>query len=237
MFTAGSILYHNNTFNLVEWIFLDNAFKIRPEKKSDLPVVFVEIDKKSLFSLGEWPWSRDIHGKLVADLSSMNAKSIMFDIFFATEQNADTALATFFFIQSCMVSENVYLSINLDISKFGNLNISEEPSFLERFSYPLEPPCWADIFSANELPLVKPLYESSKSAGHISVLEDSDGKIRRVPLFLKNNEKYYPQIALRIFIDNYDIEKIDFPKKRKIRLISKDGKNYVVPSTQNSSTL
>ena len=229
MFTAGCFLYHNNTFNLVEWIFLDNAFKIRPQKDCDLPIVFIEIDKKSLFTLGEWPWSRDIHGKLVADLSSLNAKSIMFDVFFATEQNADTALATFFFIQSCMVSDNVYLSINLDVSAGADQANSTEPSFLERFSYPLEPPYWADIFSAKELPLVEPLYESAKSAGHISVIEDSDGKIRRVPLFIEKNSKYYPQIALRIFMDNYDIEKVDFPEKGTIRFISKTGQNYVVP--------
>jgi len=229
IFSAGSILYHNNTFDFVEWMFLDNAFKIRPQKKSNLPIVFIEIDKKSLFSLGEWPWSRDIHGKLVADLSSLNAKSIMFDIFFAGEQNSDTALATFFFIQSCMLAKNVYLSINLDISASPGKKISTEPSFLDRFSYPLKLPCWANVFSGKELPLVEPLYKSAKSAGHISIVEDADGKIRRVPLFIEKNSKFYPQIALRLFIDNYNIEKIDFPKKGYMRLTGRDGSVYLVP--------
>ena len=46
-------------------------------------IVIVKIDDASLRKVGNWPWSRATHAKLVDQLTQMGARSINFDIMFA----------------------------------------------------------------------------------------------------------------------------------------------------------
>ncbi len=46
-------------------------------------IVIVKIDDASLRRVGNWPWSRAVHAKLVDQLTRMGARSINFDIMFA----------------------------------------------------------------------------------------------------------------------------------------------------------
>ena len=45
-------------------------------------IVIVKIDDKSLRELGNWPWSRASHAKLVDQLTSLGARQILYDIYF-----------------------------------------------------------------------------------------------------------------------------------------------------------
>lgn len=69
-------------FEVFEQKTLDLRYKIRGEIKKDFDVVIVGIDEKSLVELGKWPWKRDIHGRLVTELSKLEVKSIGFDVSF-----------------------------------------------------------------------------------------------------------------------------------------------------------
>ena len=49
---------------------------------TEQPVTIVDIDEASLHKLGQWPWRRDVLGKLVTNLSKLDAAAIGFDIMF-----------------------------------------------------------------------------------------------------------------------------------------------------------
>ncbi|MGO4832464.1 CHASE2 domain-containing protein, partial [Rhizobiaceae sp. 2RAB30] len=67
-----------------------------PPRPADGPVV-VAIDEPSFAELGlQWPWPRDLHGRLVSALREAGAKVIGVDVIFAepsSKQGADEALA------------------------------------------------------------------------------------------------------------------------------------------------
>ena len=68
------------------------------EQESELnQVVIVDIDEKSLKKLGQFPWRRDIHSKIIRNLDNANAKVIAFDIFFseADKQNPQLFIEEF----------------------------------------------------------------------------------------------------------------------------------------------
>ena len=46
-------------------------------------VVIVDIDERSLMTLGQWPWRRDVIGRLITRLRDMGASVIGLDIIFA----------------------------------------------------------------------------------------------------------------------------------------------------------
>jgi PAS domain S-box-containing protein len=62
------------------------------EMSADIAVV--AIDEKSLDSLGQWPWNRRVHGRLIEKLEAAGARTIVFDILFAESTPDDSSLAS-----------------------------------------------------------------------------------------------------------------------------------------------
>src|SRR5256886_10589154 len=52
----------------------------------------IAIDKRSIDNLGRWPWSRDIHAKMIESLANAKAKVIGYSVFFS-EPQLDPGLA------------------------------------------------------------------------------------------------------------------------------------------------
>src|SRR5215212_246208 len=46
-------------------------------------VVIVDIDERSLSTIGQWPWRRDVVGSLIARLRDLGASVVALDIIFA----------------------------------------------------------------------------------------------------------------------------------------------------------
>ncbi len=228
-------LFFSKSFDFIEWMLIDKAYRLKPARVSQTPIVMIEIDKESLLEIGQWPWPRDIHAKLVADLATFGAKYVAFDIFFATESAGTTSMQDFIFAQACSLAGNTYFSLNFDISQSSNTDESQPQGqpVLERFAYPLTPSPWLNLYSGQPLQLVNSLYKHTAGSGHIALKEDDDGKIRRVPLWLEYNGKYYPQLALRLFIDQFKTSNIDFPRKGYMR-ITADKHNIMVPVDDKS---
>lgn len=83
-------------FRLIEARLYDILSVIAPPLPAQPGAVVVAIDEPSVGEVGQrWPWSRELHAKLVESLRAAGAKVIAFDIIFAdpTTEEADTALA------------------------------------------------------------------------------------------------------------------------------------------------
>src|SRR5207249_1057703 len=52
-------------------------------------VVIVDVDERSLFKYGQWPWRRDVIARLVARLRDAGASVIALDIIFAERDRGD----------------------------------------------------------------------------------------------------------------------------------------------------
>lgn len=189
-----------HVFRVFEHYVFDRAFRFKPLRRIESPIVFIEIDQKSIQALGEWPWSRDFHARLVGDTGTFGARQIIFDIFFPPPVDASYTLPTFLFAQTLSLAGNAYLSINFGLSSDDN---SSQPvqEVMERFARPISLTGKAQPWYGTPYPVSEQLYQSCAGAGHISVQEDSDGKIRRVPLIIQCGNLYYPQLALRAFAD------------------------------------
>lgn len=81
---------------LIEARLYDLLSVIAPPSPAQPGAVLVAIDEPSIGEINQrWPWSREIHGKLVENLRAAGAKVIAFDIVFAdpSTEEADTAFA------------------------------------------------------------------------------------------------------------------------------------------------
>lgn len=57
-------------------------------------IALVAIDERSLDELGQWPWPRDVHARLIEQLHRAGAETIVFDILFSEVTPSDPALAS-----------------------------------------------------------------------------------------------------------------------------------------------
>ncbi len=83
-------------FRLIEARLYDILSVVAPPLPAQAGAVVVAIDEPSIGEIGQrWPWSRELHARLVENLRAAGAKVIAFDIIFAdpTTEAADTAFA------------------------------------------------------------------------------------------------------------------------------------------------
>jgi diguanylate cyclase (GGDEF)-like protein/PAS domain S-box-containing protein len=67
--------------SLTEWRF---GQAVRPPTGE---IVLVDIDAKSLAAIGDWPWSRSVHARLLTELDRLDAAEIAFDIDFSARSS------------------------------------------------------------------------------------------------------------------------------------------------------
>lgn len=141
--------------------------------------MIIEISDDTLNNLGKWPLPRDFHASLINVLKEFGVKSIVFDILFSEPTEHDDV-----FSEAIREAGNVYLPV--------------------AFYLPAVSPGRSDpaVESPGLLAGPRDLFvKSAKGTGHINVFVDSDGKVRSVPLFVRFDNKIFPQLALKVAND------------------------------------
>ncbi|TRD11941.1 CHASE2 domain-containing protein [Erythrobacter insulae] len=133
----------------------------------DPSIVLIEIDDRSLAMLGSWPWGRDIHAQLIANLSAAKPKAIGVDILYIepSDPKADAKLA-----EAVANAGNVVLA-----HTFGDGSPAE--------------PATIPVFP------IAPVNEVAAGVGHVSVTPQSDGTVRSFGLSTTENSVDYPHFT------------------------------------------
>ena len=189
----------------------DYMFISRGEIKTNDNVVIIDIDEKSLNSLGQWPWPRDKVAEIIKNLSLANVGVIGLDIVFAELDHNSPA--------KIFKEYNVTNIKAPDFDKELNFMVKNTPTILgyqfeltdQKFikNETLDIP--AIIVERNKDVatefLIKAkgtilnhheLQASAYSSGFFNNIPDSSGVIRSVPLVIKYNDQIYPSLALEI---------------------------------------
>jgi adenylate cyclase len=137
-------------------------------------IVVVGIDDESLETYGRWSeWSRELHATAIDNLADAGASVIGFDIVFAGETATDDILSA-----SIEKADRVVL---------GAAGTDQVPTRGDALT-----------FEEFLLPAM-PLYNASNSIGHVNVIPDFDGKVRQMPLVVKQTEgKVYPAFSIAV---------------------------------------
>jgi len=163
------ILFRMEIFRRIENITYDWRMKTLREKQPTGDVAIVFIGDDTLKSLGEWPLSRQWYAGLTEILKNMGARAIIFDILFIDSRDADDEFA-----RSIKYAGNVILPFYFDTPQFKSGVLKSEMM--------AEP--------------VRKLRQNALSTGFINILPDSDGVIRKYPLFVQYQDKLTIRSAL-----------------------------------------
>lgn len=135
---------------------------------ADERILIVAIDNRSLGALGRWPWSRETHASLIQRLDEAGAAAIGYDVLFVEPASGDTDLA-----RAMAQAGNVFLPMAVD------------------------PMSQVDGQRSVLLP-VPALRETAAGLGHVNLIVDPDGVVRRLPPSLVSGDMSFPQLSLQM---------------------------------------
>lgn len=132
-------------------------------------VALVEIDPRSIQAIGQWPWPRSMHARIISALDAAGASGIVFDVDFSSPSipGEDAALAAALKAAGGAVVLPAFRQRATDRGEGGFLYVNRPiPAFAEQ--------AWL---------------------GLVNVLPDADGVIRRYPFGAKVGDEFIPSVG------------------------------------------
>lgn len=219
----------------------DLMFKARGEIKGDENIIIVDIDEKSLKTLGQWPWSRDKVAALLQNLADYGVGMVGLDVVFAEPDNSSPkkVLQKLGLPHEGVVDYDDVLSQTIAATPtiigyvFAMQNDSIEPQknpkssgiIIEKNrpqkSYLLKP--YRPILNIDSI------QEAAYSGGYFNTVPDSDGNVRSVPLVMEYNGIIYPSLTL-------EMARIIQDKKKIELFYDENGLSHIALGEQNIPT-
>jgi adenylate cyclase len=187
---------------------------IRPRTPAEKPVAIVDIDEKSLRAIGQWPWPRTKLADLVNRLTQLGAEVIAFDIIFPEPDRMSPKLAaeTFRGLDETTREKLSALPSNdevlADAMRHSRVVLGE--SALQSAT-PLGepgPPMGIATMGGDPKPFLLsypgllhsiPILEHAAAGrGLVTIRNERDGIVRRVPLIMNVRGKILPAQAFEI---------------------------------------
>jgi adenylate cyclase len=170
-------------FSFIQLWLSDQLFTTEPPSPN---IVVIGIDDNSLTTYGKWSdWSRDLHARALENLSAAGPKVVGFDILFVDASPEDSRLAA-------------------AIENAGNVVLAVAGT------QPLPETAKAVTYADFLLP-VFPFREAARNTGHVNIIPDHDGKVRSLPLLVKDNAgHFYPSFSLAVL---HTLFSIPFPEE------------------------
>jgi adenylate cyclase len=188
-----------------------------PRVKKVKPVTIVDIDEKSLATLGQWPWPRSIMADIVADLTRLGAVVIAFDVMFPEPDrlNPDVAARTMRYLDEATRAKLRELPSNdqilADAIRHSRVVLGET-GLGEARSEPDDSLPLTGVATIGEdvdplqfvfqfpglLRNVPPIEKAAAGRGLLTIVPERDGIIRRVPMVLRAQGNPMPSLSLEI---------------------------------------
>jgi len=191
-------------FETAQHKLYDLSLQIRGSLPAPKQVAIVAIDDTSVAQIGRWPWPRTKIAELIDRLSEDGAKLIALDIVFLPAEaeraagndrllgeatsRAGNVLYPFYFTMGKPREDERKAEIPPQILNSSFLLFDDPKKF---FDFP--PPSAREVF----VPTAE-ICQGARAFGHINILSDPDGIVRRDPLIVEYGGQYFPSFSLQI---------------------------------------
>jgi adenylate cyclase len=186
---------------------------LHPRPQGQLPVIIVDIDEQSLQALGQWPWPRTRIADLVSAISKLGGVAIGFDILFAEPDRMSPALiakslisldqSTREKLRQLPGNDQVFATaIKRSRVVLGQSGYQEKLTSLSEKNTPYtsfatlgkDPSPYLFTFPGlrRNIPVLE---KAALGRGLITILPESDGIIRRVPIVMKAQGRLVPSLT------------------------------------------
>lgn len=207
--------WNSSTLAIMDYKFYDYAVAFHRASASESSTVIVEIDEKSLQSLGQWPWPRVVTASLLNKFAPERPSAIALDFIFPEADRTSPAsvhnfYSQFFNLQTkfsglpdalkdndriladAMNAQTVILPLYFKTTA----TMQKECTVSKKFLFPDNNDLsglYESPYALCNLPLIQ---EKAKALGHIQAALDEDGILRRLALFFRYQNGLIPTLGL-----------------------------------------
>jgi adenylate cyclase len=192
-------LYRPSVFVSVEYDVYDRLVRSLSARPPSERIVIIDVDERSLASVGQWPWRRDVIGQLVERLRGFGAAVVALDIVFAEPDRfegkgvkPDVALA------ASLRGGHVVLgyAMTFDGTHHAPRTCVRHPVGLAVVQPP-DDQAGAPFFRATGAVCnLESLSDAAGVSGFLNAAPDPDGILRRVPMLVEYDGNVYPSLSL-----------------------------------------
>jgi HD-GYP domain-containing protein (c-di-GMP phosphodiesterase class II) len=200
--TVALVVYRPDFVAQIDYRAYDILVRSNPTKPPDGRVAIVDIDDRSLSTIGQWPWRRERIAQLIGRLREQGAAVIALDVIFAEADRYDAggkepspwdaSLA------QALLEGRIVLGYALT---FTGADGDRRDCVLHPLAVPIVQPqdggATAPLFRADGAICSLPaLARAAGRSGFLNAVPDFDGILRRVPLVIDYEGNTYPGLAL-----------------------------------------
>ena len=210
LFGAVLALYRPPLFTRLDAATYDAVVRSRSARPPAGRVAIVDIDERSLASVGQWPWRRDVMGRLITSLRASGAWVIALDVFFAEPDRrggadadapasgdtpSDRALA------QVLRESGAVLGYGLTFDPGGpsGRGCVQHPFPLAVVRSSGEEEAEPYFYATGAVCNLPVLAEAATRSGFLNAAPDTDGILRRAPVVADLHGRIYPSLALAVY--------------------------------------
>ena len=181
-------LYRPAVFAGLEYGVYDRLLRSLPSRPPSDRIVIVDVDERSLASVGQWPWRRDVIGKLVDQLRELGAAAVALDIVFAEpdrfEGNGITPDAA---LAKSLRGGRVVLgyAMTFDGAHHSSRTCVRHPVGLAVVQPPDDQVGEPFFHATGAVCNLESLSDAAGMSGFLNAAPDPDGILRRVPMLVE----------------------------------------------------
>jgi CHASE2 domain-containing sensor protein len=183
----------------LEYSVYDRLVRWTPTRLPSGKVVIVDVDEKSLASVGQWPWRRDVIGRLIDSLRDRGAAIVALDIMFPESDRFEgSGRSPDAVLSDSLRRGGVILGYGL---LFDETREARKPCVKHALGLPIirgagvqtdEPFFQATSAVCN----IASLTAAAQASGFLNAAPDPDGILRRAPLLMQYDDRVYPALSL-----------------------------------------
>jgi len=194
--TAALTVFRPAALERLDTAAYDILLRAIPTTSPDGRIVIIDVDERSLSSIGQWPWRRDVVGRLIAAIRDQGAATIALDMMFPEPDREgsapDEALA------ATLRGGRVVLG---NAMRFDGATSERNACVL----HPVSPAVLRAGEDTGDTPYfhatgvvcnLTVLAQAAGASGFMNASPDADGILRRVPLLMELDGRVYPSLAL-----------------------------------------
>ncbi len=190
-------LYHPALSRWAERVTYDALVRLDRGRQPSGRVLIVDIDDRSLSSIGQWPWRRSVIATLVSRLRESGAAAVALDVLLAEPERSDApANSTDARLADTLRAGGIVTgyAFTFDAAKAPAASCPGQALGLAIVG---GDPDSDPFFNASGAICSLPVFTAATTAsGFLNASPDSDGVLRRVPLLLRYGGRVYPSFAL-----------------------------------------
>jgi CHASE2 domain-containing sensor protein len=221
-------LYHPAFLRNLEFSTYDRLVRLTPPRPPGGRIVVVDVDERSLSAIGQWPWRRDVVGRLVSRLRDLGASIVALDIMFAESDRSegsggspDEALARTLAEGKVIVG----YALTFDPAFSASSSCVQHPlglAIVRRGDEHLDDPFFQATGIVCSLPM---LAQAAGASGFLNAAPDPDGRLRRVPLLAAYADRVYPGIGVAAVIAASKVQDV------RLRVVNVNAASLVLDGT------